>query len=433
MAVLAGVLSSNSVHAVPLALVKSVSTGAIAKGAVASGSTLPLLQAGLKIMAWAKVKTAILVGSGLLFASGVGLVTTQVILAIRAAHYPNIQGAWEGVMLLEEAGVVSGEAGKTHVVLKLTQTNGVYSATTDWMELGRKDVPLGKVVYHFPSLQIERGARDLWKLKLNEDATQMVLDYYLHFIQPAPVLLQRTSTPTRVPDSLTESEFAPRAGSDLQGYWKGVIDSEPDPMPVELKIAEAADGTFRAEGNDPMQGVVGRPVSVVYRRPGVTLLVATGTGKFEGTINSDNTLITGHWVQGGQSTPAHIRRANYQAEQAQERLKDYSFHSKNDLQGHWCGSWVVTIVKTKARIRLALDIAKLPGGSYSAALSNIDQFGNDAPIPTSDFHFEPPKLRMKWKWADVSYEGKMEDGRLVGTWFQGGGGFPLVFERSTEK
>jgi hypothetical protein len=38
---------------------------------------------------------------------------------------------------------------------------------------------------------------------------------------------------------------------------------------------------------------------------------------------------------------------------------------------------------------------------------------------------------MEWKWADnTRYEGKLKNGKLVGTWFEGGGGFPLVFERS---
>ncbi len=75
----------------------------------------------------------------------------------------------------------------------------------------------------------------------------------------------------------------------------------------------------------------------------------------------------------------------------------------------------------------------MPDGSYSAALANIDEFGNDAFIPASDFDYQPPKFRMKWKWADGAYEGKMDQGKLVGTWSRGGGRFPLVFERNGEK
>jgi hypothetical protein len=83
----------------------------------------------------------------------------------------------------------------------------------------------------------------------------------------------------------------------------------------------------------------------------------------------------------------------------------------------------------KVNIRFALDIAKLPDGTYSAALANIDEFNYDAPMPASDFQYSPPQVHMKWKWADGAYEGKLENGKLTGTWWQGGGGFPLVFER----
>jgi RNA polymerase sigma factor (sigma-70 family) len=61
-AVIAGAISANSVQAAPVALAKSVTAIAIAKGAAASGSTLTLFKGALKIMAWTKAKTAIVVG-----------------------------------------------------------------------------------------------------------------------------------------------------------------------------------------------------------------------------------------------------------------------------------------------------------------------------------------------------------------------------------
>jgi hypothetical protein len=289
---------------------------------------------------------------------------------------------------------------------------------------------MGKVVYAYPSLRIERSLRDLWKLTVNADATQMTLEHAIHFIQPAPVDLRRTTTPDQVPEPLAEGDFTPRSGSDLQGYWKGVIDTDPNPLPVELKISETKEGMFRAEGSIEMLGACGRPVSVTYTRPSVKLDVATGTGTFEGTMNHANTEITGWWLQDGESTSAILKRADYRAEHALERVKNYAFKSKDDLQGHWNGSWVVTIAKVKATIRFALDIAKLPDGSYSAMLVNIDEFGRDAPMPATEFQFEPPKVRIKWKWAGGAYEGTLKNGKLVGTWFQGGGGFPLVFHRN---
>ena len=58
-AILAGTISANSVQAAPVALAKSVTAVAIAKGAAASGSTLTLIKGALKIMAWTKMQTAV--------------------------------------------------------------------------------------------------------------------------------------------------------------------------------------------------------------------------------------------------------------------------------------------------------------------------------------------------------------------------------------
>jgi uncharacterized protein (TIGR03435 family) len=72
--ILAGAISTNSVQAAPMALAKSVTAVAIAKGAAISGSTLTLIQGALKIMAWTKMKTAVVVGAVMMFALGTATV-----------------------------------------------------------------------------------------------------------------------------------------------------------------------------------------------------------------------------------------------------------------------------------------------------------------------------------------------------------------------
>jgi hypothetical protein len=73
---IAGAISANSVQAAPVALAKSVTAVAIAKGAAASGSTLTLIKGALKIMAWTKAKTTVVAGAVLILAAG----TTTVIV-----------------------------------------------------------------------------------------------------------------------------------------------------------------------------------------------------------------------------------------------------------------------------------------------------------------------------------------------------------------
>jgi RNA polymerase sigma factor (sigma-70 family) len=77
-AVIAGAISANSVQAAPVALAKAVTATAITKGATASGSTLTLINGALKLMAWSKMKMAVVVGVGLLLAAAGGTEIYQV-------------------------------------------------------------------------------------------------------------------------------------------------------------------------------------------------------------------------------------------------------------------------------------------------------------------------------------------------------------------
>jgi RNA polymerase sigma factor (sigma-70 family) len=87
-AAIAETISAHSVQIAPLALAKTISAVAVAKGATASISTLSLIKGALKIMAWAKAKTAIVAGSALLLMVGT---TTIVIKEIGGGDSTNEQ------------------------------------------------------------------------------------------------------------------------------------------------------------------------------------------------------------------------------------------------------------------------------------------------------------------------------------------------------
>jgi hypothetical protein len=61
-AAIAEMISANSIQPAPLALAKTATATALAKGATASTSTLTLIKGALKIMAWTKAKTVVVVG-----------------------------------------------------------------------------------------------------------------------------------------------------------------------------------------------------------------------------------------------------------------------------------------------------------------------------------------------------------------------------------
>ena len=85
-AIIAGAISTHSVQTAPLALAKSVTVVAIAKGATASGSILTLIKGALKIMAWTKMKTAIVVGVAGLLAAGTTTIAVKKIMAPPAPY-----------------------------------------------------------------------------------------------------------------------------------------------------------------------------------------------------------------------------------------------------------------------------------------------------------------------------------------------------------
>ncbi|MGO8765046.1 MAG: TIGR03435 family protein [Limisphaerales bacterium] len=76
-AAITGTISTYSIQAAPVALAKTVSAVALAKGATASTSTLTLIKGALKIMAWSKAKTAIVAGVVLLLAGTTAMVTVK--------------------------------------------------------------------------------------------------------------------------------------------------------------------------------------------------------------------------------------------------------------------------------------------------------------------------------------------------------------------
>jgi hypothetical protein len=74
-AAIAGAVSANSVQAAPIGLATSVITAAV-KGTAVTTSTLTLIKTTLKLMAWTKLKTAVVVGAIAIMAAGTATTVT---------------------------------------------------------------------------------------------------------------------------------------------------------------------------------------------------------------------------------------------------------------------------------------------------------------------------------------------------------------------
>jgi RNA polymerase sigma factor (sigma-70 family) len=422
-ALIAGAVSANSVHAAPVGLAITV-TATAAKGSAAAASTLTLVKGALKLMAWTKMKTAAVTGAVVLLTAGTGVVAVKTVHAAWSAGAPDIQGAWEGVLDTGGTGIQKGETTKTRVVARIFKKNGSYYTTADTIDEGRRNVPISKFIYKYPSVRIElKELSSSYEAAVNSDATEISGTFKTGDRQ-TPLVMKRTTEPDAVPEPLADGDFAPRRDSDLQGYWKGTLKAGNFTLHLNVKIAEPAKGTFRAELDNVDQGHPGQPMSASYDPPNVKLPVMTGSGMFEGRVSGNDTEMDGDWIEGGQHLPMTFKRADWQAEQAREAQKDYSHGGQNDLPGHWKG----TLKVNEATFQPAIDVAKLPDGTFSCSLISVDRGGIE--IPASTTQYFPPNVRLEWNAIGVSFNGKLENGKLTGVWRQGGGATPLVLQRN---
>jgi RNA polymerase sigma factor (sigma-70 family) len=88
-AIIAGAVSANSVQAAPVGLAATISATA-AKGSAVAASTLTLVKGALKIMAWTKAKTAVVVAAGVILTAGT---TAVVVKAVHSAQEKAYDGS----------------------------------------------------------------------------------------------------------------------------------------------------------------------------------------------------------------------------------------------------------------------------------------------------------------------------------------------------
>ena len=421
-AVIAGAVSANSVHAAPVGLAISV-TATAAKGSAAAASTLTLVKGALKLMAWTKMKTAAVAGAVVLLTAGTGVVAVKTVHAVRSSGAPDIQGAW--------AGIFDSNGEKMPLMYKITRENGSYHAVEVDIYQGVKAVPVSEIAYNYPSIRIEQKAMGFtYEATLNPKTMEMS-GTWKQGKGSGPFTMKLNALPEAFPEPLVENDYASRKDSDLQGYWKGTLKAGNTPLRVALKIAERADGTFRATGDSPDQGSKDvEATSITYHRPTVRVEFGGISVVFEGTVDDNDRVITGTLTQGDKPMPLTLERAKPETaaalDPAIEAQKDYSYTSPNDLPGHWQGT--LDVKQAGVKLRLAVNIAKLPGGKFSASMISLDQGG--AEIPANNIQFVPPNVRLEWVAIGGLFTGKLENGKLTGAWRQGGGAIPLVLERN---
>jgi hypothetical protein len=417
-AMLSAVISAHAIQAVPAALAKSIAAAAILKGAAASSSTLTLIHGALKAMAWSKAKTAIVTSLVVLFTAGTTAVAVQAVKAARTkAGLYAMQGNWLG-------NSVSGKV-KMRLVLKILKTNDTYRAVIDSVDQGVMGIPVAKLSASPHSLHAELPALDAeYEATLNADGTALT-GTWKQMNQSIPLTFQRATEATPVVEALPPDDYAPRAGSDLQGAWQGVVAVGNVQLHLNLRIAEPASGTFHAQLDSVDQGVRNMNVdSLTYHKPAVQFALNSIGAEFEGSLNDQLDQLAGNWSQMGNSLPVTFKHLDLSAQTGSESGKDYGHSAANEVQGHWKGALDIN----KVQLRLVIHIARKTDGSYSAEMDSPDQGATG--IPASETKITTPNVRLDFNGIAGFFTGKLEKGALSGTWHQAGQSFPLKLERA---
>jgi len=375
-------------------------------------------------MASSKLKTAASGTTVVILVIGVVFLGFKTFHWIRTANAPDIQGVWAG----------NFKAGQTKMPLmyKISGPKGAYHAVEVDIYQGVRESPVSKLVYDYPAIHIEQKAIGFTYDATLNPRTMEMSGTWKQGKGSGPFAMKLNALPDAFPEPMAESDYTPRDDSVLQGYWTGTLKPENRTIRVALKIADRGDGTFRVAGDSPDQGAKGvEATAVTWHRPTVRIEFGGIGGYFEGTVDESDRMITGKWMGGGKPLPLIVERARPGSvaglDEASEAQKDYSHIGPNDLPGHWQGT--LDVKKAGVKLRLALNIAKMPDGKFSATMISLDQGGGE--IPASLVEFNSPDVNMEWGGIGGSFQGKLGNGKIAGTWRQNGSELPLVFERDS--
>jgi hypothetical protein len=210
----------------------------------------------------------------------------------------------------------------------------------------------------------------------------------------------------------------------LQGAWEGVINAGGAKLRLNLRIAEPTPGTFHAQLDSLDQGFMNLSVSsLAYHKPAIRFEMSAFNAVFEGNLDDRDDQMTGKWTQAGKKFPLTFQRTKANAQTTSDAEKDYGQGASYQVQGHWKGALEVN----KVQLHIVFHIALMSDGSYSATLDSLDQGATGIPATTVQFTY--PNIRMEWNGFGGVYTGKLENGRLSGTWSQGNAALPLRLER----
>ena len=334
---------------------------------------------------------------------------------------PDLQGFWEGSLDVKQA--------KLRLVLKVDRSpDGHYTATLDSIDQGAIDIPINTLAVSNRTVRFQLTSLQAgYQGNLNARATE-ISGQWQQGNAGFPLTLRRTTNPPTIAGPLPSSAFARRADSPLQGAWKGTIQAGAVALRVVFKISAPGSGEFAGTMDSTDQGARDIPLSAVsFSAPTARFDIASIGGHYEGTLKEDATEMDGTWTQAGKDFRLLLRRADpAELDAPAPDAAVFAYASTNEVQGHWRG----TLNTGNAKLRLVFAIARLTNGTYTASMNSPDQGAREIPATTATF--SDSTVMLAWEALSATYQGQLENGRLIGFWKQGPSEFPLELARTNQ-
>jgi hypothetical protein len=191
-------------------------------------------------MASSKLKIAA-VGTGMvILAIGAAFLGVKTVHWVRAAHAPDIQGAWAGIF---EAGQQ-----KWPMMYKISKENGSYHAVEVNIYQGAREMPVSRLVYNYPSVRIEQKAIGFtYEATLNPKTMEMS-GTWKQGKGSGPFTMKLNALADKFPEPMADSDYTPAEGFGRAGLLEGNVKSGEDHASGGLENCRAGGWHLSGDG-----------------------------------------------------------------------------------------------------------------------------------------------------------------------------------------
>jgi hypothetical protein len=205
------------------------------------------------------------------------------------------------------------------------------------------------------------------------------------------------------------------------GHWEGTIAVPGQTLEIQVDLAtreQKWEGTITIPAQNvkalPLSGISVDGSAVSFGMPRVP-----GAPAFKGTLSSDRRTLSGDFTQGGGGYPFSLAWKGEPRLEVPPKNKPLG----KELEGSWNGA----LNANGTKLRLVLELGNEDGAAVGT-LASLDQGGIE--LPVSSIVQAASHLTVTVATIGGTFEGDLKDGRLDGTWTQGGVSLPLVLAKS---